>query len=172
MLPRCLSNWNCLSDSTFRVLTVCPWNWLHHQWVSVWCHPSLPPVCWTNPVPCIKMPCTLQKKTTFTYMCWSLSTVLNVTDMFTLCMNLKVYQVDPETPHRYMMQSSRPSLSSWTNDPIKPSIALSPPPEPKSAMLGTSSCKVHSKQNVYCQIFLINNTTKERLQLKTGFVYM
>lgn len=64
-------------------------------------------------------------------------------------MHLLIYQVDPEIPARYSMQSNRSLLDSATSDPSKPTIALSPPPEASRAMLGSSSCKECSKYHIF-----------------------
>lgn len=54
---------------------------------------------------------------------------------------LDQYQVDPETPLRYMTESSSFSLLSWLSDPNSAIIALKPPPEPSTAILGTLACQ-------------------------------
>ncbi len=62
---------------------------------------------------------------------------------------LLIYQVDPESPARYSMQSNRSSWDSASSDPSKPTITLLLPPEATSTMLGISSCEECSKHYIY-----------------------
>lgn len=63
----------------------------------------------------------------------------------------KKYQVDPERPLTYVVQSRTPDSYRAFMAPEKPVIALNPPPDPKTAMTGTCTNKqIPNKSHYHC----------------------
>lgn len=56
------------------------------------------------------------------------------------------YQVDPDTPHRYMTASKKFCFFSSTKVPSRATMARRPPPDPRTTILGTSFWGMEDKK--------------------------
>lgn len=78
------------------------------------------------------------------------------------------YQVDPDTPHRYMTASKIFWFFSSTKVPSRAIIARRPPPDPRTTMLGTLFWGEEDRKHQYIKVNLDALFLEQRLNKQSG----